>query len=61
MFARAGAAFLITLSIGVTPAWAQNLSPGEHTFWDGPYTESAFVPSSQLCDIAGPCWTHRLG
>jgi Lysyl oxidase len=67
---RAGTALLAALAVGVAsaaPAHAATgepvatLSPGEHAFWDGPYTESAQVPASEFCGVAGPCWSYRLG
>ena len=66
MAVRAGTVLLVALSLAAAPAEAAadelvgTLSPGEHAFWDGPYSHSAFVPSSELCDVAGPCWAYRL-
>lgn len=42
------------------PATVGELAQGEHVFWKGPYTQREAVPAADLCDVAGPCWTHRL-
>ncbi len=64
---QAGLVLAAVLAIGTAaPARAQSeepvasLTPGQHAFWDGPYVESATVPSSEGCGISGPCWTYPL-
>jgi hypothetical protein len=60
----------LLISIGVVLAAAPaataadapvaSLSPGEHAFWDGPHVEQATVGTSELCNIAGPCWSYTV-
>jgi hypothetical protein len=61
---------LVTLVIavvawGATAATAHSaatprLEEGRHVFWDGPYVESGTVPTSELCDVSGPCWSYPI-
>lgn len=36
------------------------LAPGESAFWKGPFVDRAAVPASELCGVAGPCWSYAI-
>lgn len=56
-------AVLLT-TVGLTAARADtvtaSLEPGQSAFWSGPFITSAQVPSPEVCNVAGPCYTYKI-